>query len=162
MDFKKTRVKQIITAIKTTKENFQQLESEQVEDIKHFYLMSIENKLNMIQDYLESLNNYQPEELDKLQADYNNLLARYRGLQKRHKNLIDNITDSLRNSSRMKEVNEEGQEPTRFSQFSKWELNSLAVALEGFNNDYKGIINADDYQRLMEEIKKEEKIKRRN
>jgi len=142
MDFKKTRVKQIITAIKTTKENFQQLESEQVEDIKHFYLMSIENKLNMIQDYLQSLANDQPDELDKLQADYNNLLARYRGLQKRQNNLVDSIR--------------EGSTEGRFSQFSQSELNSIALALEGFNKDYKGIISESDYNNLMKEIKQEE------
>lgn len=150
MDFKKTRVKQIITAIKTVKESFKQLEDEKVEDIKDFYLMSIENRLNMIEDYLESLNNYQPEELDKLQADYNNLLGRYRGLQQRHKNLIDNITDDLRRSSQQLD------EEDRFSQFSKWELNSIALALEGFNKEHEGIINAEDYQKLMEEIEKAE------
>jgi hypothetical protein len=150
VDFKKTRVKQIITAIKTVKVSFKELEDVEVDDIKDFYLMSIENRLNMIEDYLESLNNYQPEELDKLQADYNNLLSRYRGLQQRHKNLIDNITDDLRRSSKQLD------EGDRFSQFSKWELNSIALALEGFNKEHEGIINAEDYQKLMKEIEKAE------
>jgi len=96
----------------------------------------------MIQDYLESLNNYQPEELDKLQADYNNLLARYRGLKKRQNNLVENIR--------------EDEKQARFSQFNQSELNSIALALEGFNKDYKGIISESDYKRLMEELKKEE------
>lgn len=156
MEFKKTRVKQIITAVKSVKESFQQLESEKVDNIKDFYFMSIENRLNMIEDYLKSLADHQPEELDKLQADYNNLLARYRGLQQRHKNFIDNITDTLRQSSRELE----GQEQTRFSQFERWELNSIALALEGFNNEHKGIIDEAEYQSLMKEIRKEEEIKK--
>jgi len=91
MDFKRTRVKQIITAVKTVKDSFKQLQNEEVDNIKEFYLLSIESRLNMIQDYLESLNNYQVDDLDKLQTDYNNLLARYRGLKKRHNNLVENI-----------------------------------------------------------------------
>lgn len=152
MEFKKTRVKQIITAIKTVKESFQQLEAEKVDNIKDFYFMSIENRLNMIEDYLKSLADHQPEELDKLQADYNNLLAKYRGLRKRQDNLINNIRER-------KEVNE-GQEQTRFSPFSRWELNSIALAMEGFNNEHKGIIDEAEYQSLIKEIRKEEEIKK--
>ena len=142
MDFKRTRVKQIITAVKTVKDSFKQLQNEEVDNIKDFYLLSIESRLNMIQDYLESLNNYQVDDLDKLQADYNNLLARYRGLKKRHNNLVENIR--------------EDEKQARFSQFNQSELNSIALALEGFNKDYKGIISESDYKRLMEELKKEE------
>ena len=147
MDFKRTRVKQIITAVKTVKDSFKQLQNEEVDNIKEFYLMSIESRLNMIQDYLESLNNYQVDDLDKLQADYNNLLARYRGLKKRHNNLVENIR--------------EDEKQARFSQFNQSELNSIALALEGFNKDYKGIISESDYKRLMEELKKEEIQKKR-
>ena len=156
MDFKRTRVKQVITAVKSVKKSFKQLESEKLDNIKEFYLMSIENQLNMIEDYLNSLNNYQVDDLDKLQADYNNLLARYRGLQQRHKNFIDNITDTLRQSSR----ESEGQGRTRFSQLERWELNSIALALEGFNNEHKGIIDESEYKSLMKEIRKEEKIQK--
>ena len=142
MDFKRTRVKQIITAVKTVKDSFKQLQNEEVDNIKEFYLLSIESRLNMIQDYLESLNNYQVDDLDKLQTDYNNLLARYRGLKKRHNNLVENIR--------------EDEKQARFSQFNQSELNSIALALERFNKDYKGIISESDYKRLMEELKKEE------
>jgi DNA mismatch repair ATPase MutS len=93
MEFKKTRVKQIITAIKTVRESFKQLEEEQQDNIKDFYIMSIKERLRMIEGYLQSLEHEQPEELDKLQADYNNLLGRYRGLQQRHKNIVDNIKE---------------------------------------------------------------------
>jgi len=148
MDFKRTRVKQIITAVKTVKDSFKQLQNEEVDNIKDFYLLSIESRLNMIQDYLESLNNYQVDDLDKLQADYNNLLARYRGLKKRQNNLIENIR--------------EDEKQARFSQFNQSELNSIALALEGFNKDYKGIISESDYKRLMEELKKEEIQKKRS
>ena len=147
MDFKRTRVKQIITAVKTVKDSFKQLQNEEVDNIKEFYLLSIESRLNMIQDYLESLNNYQVDDLDKLQTDYNNLLARYRGLKKRHNNLVENIR--------------EDEKQARFSQFNQSELNSIALALEGFNKDYKGIISESDYKRLMEELKKEEIQKKR-
>jgi hypothetical protein len=47
----------------------------------------------MIEGYLKSLNGHQPEELDKLQADYNNLLGKYSGLQQRHKNIVENIKE---------------------------------------------------------------------
>lgn len=146
MEFKRTRVKQIITALEGVRNSFNQLQNEKVDNIKEFYLMSIKDNLNMIDDYLKSLAAGQPDELDKLQADYNNLLARYRALKIRHNNLVENIRES--------------EEQTRFSLFSRWELNSIALALEGFNNQHEGIINADDYQRLMKEIRKEEKIQK--
>lgn len=152
MDFKKTRVKQIITALEGVKKSFEQLESEKADNIRDFYLMSIENQLNMVEDYLNSLNDYQVDDLDKLQADYNNLLARYRGLKIRHNNLVENIRES--------EEVEEGQEQTRFSLFSRWELNSIALALEGFNNEHKGIIDESEYKSLMKEIRKEEEIQK--
>jgi hypothetical protein len=57
-------------------------------------MMSIKERLSMIEGYLKSLNGHQPEELDKLQADYNNLLGKYRGLQQRHKNIVENIKES--------------------------------------------------------------------
>ena len=40
MEFKKTRVKQIITAIRTVKDSFKQLEEEQQDNIKDFNMMS--------------------------------------------------------------------------------------------------------------------------
>lgn len=94
MDFKKTRVKQIITAVRTVKKSFKQLQEEQQYNIKDFYLLSINERLKMIEEYMQSIESEQPEELNKLQADYNNLLNRYRGLQKRHQNIIDNIKNS--------------------------------------------------------------------
>jgi hypothetical protein len=48
-----------------------------------------------------------------------------------------------------------------FSQFNQSELNSIALALEGFNKDYEGIISESDYKRLMEEIRKEEEIQKK-
>jgi len=149
VEFKKTRVKQIITAIKTVRESFKQLEEEQQYNIKDFYMMSINERLSMIEGYLQSLEHEQPEELDKLQADYNNLLSRYRGLQQRHHNIVEN-----------QEAKEECQEQTRVSLFDRGELNSIAVALESFNNEYKGIIATEDYQRLMKKIRKEEEIQK--
>jgi len=146
MEFKKTRVKQIITALGSVKNNFEQLQNEEIDDIKEFYLMSIKDNLNMIDDYLKSLVADEPDNIDKLQADYNNLLARYRALKIRHNNLVENIRES--------------EKQTRFSLFSRWELNSIALALEGFNNEHEGIINAEDYQRLLKEIRKEEEIQK--
>ena len=108
MEFKKTRIKQVLTAIKTVRESFKQLEEEQQYNIKDFYMMSIKERLSMIEGYLQSLEHEQPEELDKLQADYNNLLGKYRGLQQRHKNIIDNVKES--------------DEQTRFSLFNRGEL----------------------------------------
>jgi hypothetical protein len=57
-------------------------------------MMSIKERFRMIEGYLQSLEHEQPEELDKLQADYNNLLGKYRGLQQRHKNIVENIKES--------------------------------------------------------------------
>jgi DNA mismatch repair ATPase MutS len=142
MEFKKTRVKQIITAIKTVRESFQQLEAEKVDNIKDFYFMSIENRLNMIEDYLNSLADHQPEELDKLQADYNNLLAKYRALNKRHNNLVDDIRGEVKK-----------RESSRFSKFRRSEINSIGLALEYFNAENPGIIDAAEYENLMREIK---------
>jgi hypothetical protein len=82
-----------LTAIKTVRESFKQLEEEQQYNIKDFNMMSINERLSMIEGYLQSLEHEQPEELDKLQADYNNLLGKYRGLQQRHKNIVDNIKE---------------------------------------------------------------------
>ena len=87
----------------------------------------------------------QVDNIDKLQADYNNLLARYRALKIRHNNLVENIS----------------HEKSKFSSFTGSELNSIALALEGFNKDYKGIISESDYKRLMEEIRKEEEIQKK-
>ena len=56
-------------------------------------MMSKNERLSMIEGYLQSLEHEQPEELDKLQSDYNNLLGKYRGLQQRHKNIVDNIKE---------------------------------------------------------------------
>jgi hypothetical protein len=82
-----------LTIIRTVRESFKQLEEEQQYNIKDFYMMSIKERLSMIEGYLKSLNGHQPEELDKLQADYNNLLGKYSGLQQRHKNIVENIKE---------------------------------------------------------------------
>ena len=55
--------------------------------------MSIKERLRMIEGYLQSLESDHPDELDKLQADYNNLLGKYSGLQQRHKNIVENIKE---------------------------------------------------------------------
>jgi hypothetical protein len=48
MEFKKTRIKQVLTAIKTVRESFKQLGEEQQYNIKGFYLVSINERLSMI------------------------------------------------------------------------------------------------------------------
>jgi len=60
-------------------------------------------------------------------------------------------------------INDNGvdERQAKFSQFNQSELNSIALALEGFNKDYKGIISESDYKRLMEEIRKEEEIQKK-
>jgi hypothetical protein len=58
MEFKKTRVKQVLTAIKTVRESFKQLEEEQQYNIKDFYMMSINERLSMIEGYLQSLEKF--------------------------------------------------------------------------------------------------------
>lgn len=148
MNFKKSRVKQIITAVKTVKDSFKQLENEKVDDIKHFYLMSIKDNLNIIQNYLESLADERPDELDKLKADYNNLLERYKGLRKLKKENDDLFNEYIR----------EGNTEGRFSLFSRSELNSIALALEAFNKDYNGIMNESQYKKLMNEIKQQKEV----
>jgi len=80
-----------LTIIRTVRESFKQLEEEQQYNIKDFNMMSIKERLSMIEGYLQSLEHEQPEELDKLQADYNNLLGKYRGLQQRNNNIVDNV-----------------------------------------------------------------------
>ncbi|MTI82173.1 MAG: hypothetical protein FH758_15135 [Firmicutes bacterium] len=86
MDFKKTRVKQIKTALDTVKKSFKELQQQELDNIKSFYIESINSRLNMIERYLNSLVNDQSKEIEQLQAEYNSL-------RRKHTNLVNKLND---------------------------------------------------------------------
>lgn len=91
MNKKQIRVKQIKIAIEKVNKDFKELVNNSLDDIDKFKLLAIIEKISFINKYISSLEEGQPPELDKLQRDYNILLAKHQQLQQRHKNLIDNI-----------------------------------------------------------------------
>lgn len=86
LDFKKTRVKQIKTAIDTVKKTFKELQQQKFDNIKDFYIESIESRLNMIDRYLNSLDDDQLKEIEQLQSEYNSL-------RRKHTNLVNKLND---------------------------------------------------------------------
>lgn len=86
MDFKKTRVKQIKTALDTVKKSFKELQQQELDNIKCFYIESINSRLNMIDRYLNSLVDDQSKEIEQLQSEYNSL-------RRKHTNLVNKLND---------------------------------------------------------------------
>ena len=74
MDFKKTRVKQIETALKTTRERFNNLIENDVEALEDFKVQAVAEGLKILDDYFESLRNEDDPDIEKLRKKHNELL----------------------------------------------------------------------------------------
>lgn len=74
MDFKETRVKQIETALKTTRERFRCLAENDFEEIEDFKVQAVADAMNLLDNYFESLKNDEDPEVEKLRVEYNKLL----------------------------------------------------------------------------------------
>ena len=74
MDFKKTRVKQIETALKTTRERFNSLLENDVEALEDFKVQAVAEGLKILDDYFESLRNEDDPDIEKLRKKHNELL----------------------------------------------------------------------------------------
>lgn len=74
MNFKKTRIKQIETALRTTEERFQSLIENDFEEIEEFKVQAVAEGLNLIDNYFESLKNDTDPEIEKLRKKHNELL----------------------------------------------------------------------------------------
>lgn len=74
MDFKKTRIKQIETALKTLNERFNSLVENDFEEIEDFKVQAVAEGMNLIDNYFESLKNDQDPEVEKLRRKYNELM----------------------------------------------------------------------------------------
>jgi len=74
MDFKETRIKQIETALKTTRERYQRLLENDVEAIEDLKVQAVAEGLNLIDSYFESLKNNEEPEIEKLRKKHNELL----------------------------------------------------------------------------------------
>lgn len=74
MNFKKTRIKQIETALRTTEERFQSLIKNDFEEIEEFKVQAVAEGLNLIDNYFESLKNDTDPEIEKLRKKHNELL----------------------------------------------------------------------------------------
>jgi len=74
MDFKETRIKQIETALKTTRERFKSLAENDFKEIEDFKVQAVADAMNLLDNYFESLKNDEDPEVEKLRKEYNNLL----------------------------------------------------------------------------------------
>jgi ElaB/YqjD/DUF883 family membrane-anchored ribosome-binding protein len=74
MDFKETRVKQIETALKTTRERFRSLAENDFKEIEDFKVQAVADAMNLLDNYFESLKNDEDPEVEKLRKEYNKLL----------------------------------------------------------------------------------------
>jgi len=74
MDFKQTRIKQIETALKTTRERFQMLLKNDVEALEDFKVQAVAEGLKLLDNYFESLRNEEEPEIEKLRKKHNELL----------------------------------------------------------------------------------------
>jgi hypothetical protein len=74
MDFKETRIKQIETALKTTRERFRSLAENDFKEIEDFKVQAVADAINLLDNYFESLKNDEDPEVEKLRKEYNKLL----------------------------------------------------------------------------------------
>jgi hypothetical protein len=74
MDFKKTRIKQIETALKTTQERFNSLIENDSEALEDFKVQAVAEGLKLIDNYFESLRNEDDPDIEKLRKKHNELL----------------------------------------------------------------------------------------
>lgn len=74
MDFKKTRVKQIETALKTTRERFNSLIENDSEALEDFKVQAVSESLKLLDNYFESLRNEDDPDIEKLRKKHNELL----------------------------------------------------------------------------------------
>ncbi len=74
MNFKKTRVKQIETALKTTQERFNSLIENDSEALEDFKVQAVAEGLKLLDNYFESLRNEDDPDIEKLRKKHNELL----------------------------------------------------------------------------------------
>jgi len=74
MDFKKTRIKQIETALKTTQERFNSLIENDSEALEDFKVQAVAEGLKLLDNYFESLRNEDDPDIEKLRKKHNELL----------------------------------------------------------------------------------------
>lgn len=74
VDFKKTRIKQIETALETTRERFKSLAENDFKEIEDFKVQAVADAMNLLDNYFESLKNDEDPEVEKLRKEYNKLL----------------------------------------------------------------------------------------
>lgn len=74
MDFKKTRIKQIETALKTTRERVNNVIENDVEALEDFKIQAIKEGLNLLDNYFESLRNEDEPDIEKLRKKHNELI----------------------------------------------------------------------------------------
>ncbi|MFW6027016.1 MAG: hypothetical protein ACOCRX_11835 [Candidatus Woesearchaeota archaeon] len=74
MDFKKTRIKQIETALKTLNERFNSLVENDFEEIEDFKVQAVAEGMNLLDNYFESLKNDEDPEVEELRRKYNELM----------------------------------------------------------------------------------------
>jgi hypothetical protein len=74
MDFKETRIKQIETALKTTRERFRSLAENDFKEIEDFKVQAVADAINLLDNYFESLKNDEDPEVENLRKEYNKLL----------------------------------------------------------------------------------------
>lgn len=76
MDFKKTRIKQIETALKTLNERFNSLAENDFEEIEDFKVQAVAEGMNLIDNYFESLKNDDDPQVEELRKEYNKIMDR--------------------------------------------------------------------------------------
>lgn len=74
MNFKKTRVKQTETALKTTRERFNSLIENDSEALEDFKVQAVAEGLKLLDNYFESLRNEDDPDIEKLRKKHNELL----------------------------------------------------------------------------------------
>jgi uncharacterized protein (UPF0305 family) len=74
LDFKKTRIKQIETALKTTRERVNNVIENDVEALEDFKIQAIKEGLNLLDNYFESLRNEDEPDIEKLRKKHNELI----------------------------------------------------------------------------------------
>jgi len=74
VNFKETRIKQIETALETTRERFKSLAENDFKEIEEFKVQAVADAINLLDNYFESLKNDEDPEVEKLRVEYNKLL----------------------------------------------------------------------------------------
>lgn len=90
MDFKKSRIKQIKTALETLRERFEAIKTNELKEIEDFKILSFVQNMNLLEDYFESLENEKSIEIETLKEEYQKIIRKYEEMKK-EKNSLANI-----------------------------------------------------------------------